>query len=241
MTVDARHAILFEPVVIGPKTLPNRFYQVPHASGFGSARPRTQAAFRAIKAEGGWGGVCVEYAPVAADADETPYVAADIWDEADARALGLTAEAIHAHGALAGLELYHGGATSFNGSSRAARVAPSQRSSERHWGGLAKEMTADDIARLQRDWVRAARHAADNGFDIVYVYGAHGYLMTQFLSPEMNQRTDGYGGSLANRGRFWLETLEAVRAEIGGECAVATRIALHGDSGVPGAETLPGI
>ena len=50
--MDARHAVLFEPVSIGPKTLPNRFYQVPHASGFGSARPRTQAAFRAIKAEG---------------------------------------------------------------------------------------------------------------------------------------------------------------------------------------------
>jgi dimethylamine/trimethylamine dehydrogenase len=241
VSVDARHAILFEPVVIGPKTLPNRFYQVPHASGFGSVRPRTQAAFRAIKAEGGWGGVCVEYAPIAADADETPAVGADIWDEADARALGLTAEAIHAHGALAGLELYHGGATSPNGSSRAPRVAPSQRASERQWGGLAKEMSADDIARLQRDWVRAARHAADAGFDIVYVYGAHGYLMTQFLSTVMNLRTDGYGGSLANRGRFWLETLEAVRAEIGGECAVATRIALHGDSGVPGAETLPGI
>ena len=239
--MDARHAILFEPVVIGPKTLPNRFYQVPHASGFGSVMPRKQAAFRAIKAEGGWGGVCVEYAPIAADADETPAVGADIWDEADARALGLTAEAIHAHGALAGLELYHGGATSANGSSRAARVAPTQALSERRWGSLAKEMTADDIARLQGDWVRAARHAADNGFDIVYVYGAHGYLLTQFWSTVLNRRTDGYGGSLANRGRFWLETLEAVRAEIGGQCAVATRIPLHGDSGVPGAETLPGI
>ena len=114
--MDARHAVLFEPVAIGPKTLPNRFYQVPHASGFGSVRPRTQAAFRAIKAEGGWGGVCVEYAPIAADTDDTPAVAADIWDEADARALGLTAEAIHAHGALAGMELYHGGASAPNGS-----------------------------------------------------------------------------------------------------------------------------
>ncbi len=70
--MDARHAILFEPVKIGPKTLPNRFYQVPHASGFGSGKPRTQAAFRAVKAEGGWGGVCVEYAPVSRDSDETP-------------------------------------------------------------------------------------------------------------------------------------------------------------------------
>ena len=239
--MDARHAVLFEPVAIGPKTLPNRFYQVPHASGFGSVRPRTQAAFRAIKAEGGWGGVCVEYGPIAADTDDTPAIAADIWDEADARALGLTAEAIHAHGALAGMELYHGGASAPNGASRFVRMAPSQIVSERQWGGLAKEMTADDIARLQREWVRAARQAADAGFDIVYVYGAHGYLMTQFLSTVMNLRTDGYGGSLANRGRFWLETLEAVRAEIGGQCAVATRIALHGDSGVPGAETLPGI
>ncbi len=239
--MDARHALLFEPVRIGPKTLPNRFYQVPHASGFGSGKPRTQAAFRAIKAEGGWGGVCVEYAPVSRDSDEIPAIGADIWDDRDAQALGLSADAIHAHGALAGLELYHGGATSPNGSSRAVRLAPSQLTSEVQWGGLAKEMDTGDIARIQRDWVRAARRAADVGFDIVYVYGAHGYLMTQFLSADINRRTDGYGGSLGNRGRFWLETLAAVREAVGGDCAIATRIAVHGDSGVPGATGLPGI
>ena len=239
--MDDRHAILFEPVRIGPKTLPNRFYQVPHASGFGSGRPRTQAAFRAVKAEGGWGGVCVEYAPVSCDSDETPAIAADIWDDRDAKALGLSAEAIHAHGSLAGLELYHGGWSSTNASSRVVRLAPSQLTSTVQWGGLAKEMDTTDIARVQRDWVQAARRAADVGFDIVYVYGAHGYLMTQFLSAHVNRRTDGYGGSLANRGRFWMETLAAVRAEVGGECAIATRIAVHGDSGVPGAEGLPGI
>src|SRR5215467_12540904 len=192
--MDARHAVLFEPVSIGPKTLPNRFYQVPHASGFGSARPRAQAAFRAVKAEGGWGGVCVEYAPISPDADDLPAISAEVWDDRDARA-----------------------------------------------GGLAKEMDTADIARIQRNWVQAARRARDAGFDIVYVYGAHGYLMTQFLSPLTNRRTDGYGGSLAGRGRFWLETLAAVREAVGGECAIATRIAVHGDSGVPGAETLPGI
>jgi dimethylamine/trimethylamine dehydrogenase len=239
--MDARHAILFEPVSIGPKILPNRFYQVPHASGFGSARPRAQAAFRAVKAEGGWGGVCVEYASISPDADDLPAISAEVWDDRDAKALGLAAEAIHVHGSLAGLELYHGGATCPNGSSRAVRVAPSQLTSGVLWGGLAKEMDAADIARIQRDWVRAARRAADAGFDIVYVYGAHGYLMTQFLSAHTNRRTDGYGGSLANRGRFWLETLAAVREAVGGQCAVATRIAVHGDSGVAGAETLPGI
>ncbi|HUZ39528.1 MAG TPA: FAD-dependent oxidoreductase [Streptosporangiaceae bacterium] len=239
--MDARHAVLFEPVTIGPKTLPNRFYQVPHATGFGSGRPRTQAAFRAVKAEGGWGGVCVEYAPVSPDSDEVPAIAAELWSAADARALALAAEAIHAHGSLAGLELFHGGAASPNGVSRSVRLAPSQVASELQWGGLAKEMTADDIARVQRDWVRAARFGADAGFDIVYVYGAHGYLMTQFLSAVTNRRADGYGGSLANRGRFWLETLAAVRSAVGADCAVATRIAVHGNSGVPGAEGLPGI
>ena len=234
--MDPRHAILFEPVTIGPKTLPNRFYQVPHASGFGSGKPRTQAAFRAIKAEGGWGGVCVEYAPVSRDSDEVPAIAADLWDDRDARALALTADAVHAHGALAGLELFHGGGLSVNGASRAVRLAPSQLASEVQFASLAKEMTAADIARVQRDWAQAARRARDAGFDIIYVYGAHGYLVTQFLSPVTNRRTDGYGGSLAARGRFWLETLEAVRAAVGGDCAVATRVAVHGRDGLPGIE-----
>src|SRR5260221_11343834 len=113
--MDPRNAILFEPVTIGPKTLPNRFYQVPHASGFGSIKPRTQAAFRAIKAEGGWGGVRVEYAPVSRDAEEVPAVAANMLDEADARGLALTAEGVHALGAMTRLGVYYGGPVSLNG------------------------------------------------------------------------------------------------------------------------------
>ncbi len=235
--MDPRHAVLFEPVRIGPKTLPNRFYQVPHASGFGSARPRAQAAFRGVRAEGGWGGVCVEYASISPDSDEIPAVSADLWDERDARALALTASAVHAHGALAGIELFHGGAASPNGRSRAVRVAPSQVASADRWGGLASELTASGIARIQREWARAATQAADAGFDIVYVYGAHGYLLTQFFSPVTNRRADGYGGDLAGRGRFWLEALAAVREAVAGRCAIATRIAVHGGSGLPGIDT----
>ena len=62
-TVDPNHEILFEPVRIGPKTLRNRFYQVPHCSGFGTEKPWTQAAHRGVKAEGGWAAVGTEYAP----------------------------------------------------------------------------------------------------------------------------------------------------------------------------------
>ncbi len=234
--MDPRHAILFEPVRIGPKTLPNRFYQVPHASGFGSRKPRTHAAFRAIKAEGGWGGVNVDYAPVSTDSEESPAVASEVFEQSDADALGLVVAAIHAHGSLAGIELYHGGSESLNGESRNNRVAPSQIGSEWRYSSLAKEMTLEDIRRVQNDFVTAAKRARDVGFDIVYVYGAHGYLMTQWLSPHTNRRTDGYGGSLANRARFQLETLDLVRAAIGEDCAVAIRMAVHGGEELPGIE-----
>lgn len=232
--MEPRHAVLFEPVTIGPKTLPNRFYQVPHATGFGAIKPRTQAAFRGVKAEGGWGGVCVEYAPVSRDSEETPAVSAEIWDQQDCDNLALTADAVHAHGALVGIELFHGGAYSVNGASRATRIAPSARGVELTWGSGAREMSTEDIARVQRDFVAAAMRARDAGYDIVYVYGAHGYLLTQFLSRATNHRTDGYGGSLANRARFHLETVEAVRAAVGADCAIATRMCIDGRDSIPG-------
>lgn len=232
--MDPRHKILFEPVQVGPKLLPNRFYQVPHASGFGSGKPLTQAAFRGIKAEGGWGGVCVEYSPVSADADEEPHVAAYLRDDRDLRALTPTVEAIHAHGALAGLELYHGGNSSKNVTTRHTRVAPTAAMAEIRWGSSARDMTIDDITRVQNDFVASARLARDAGFDIVYVYGAHGYLLTQFLSSWYNRRTDGYGGTIRGRARFWLEALEMVRDAIGDDCAIATRICIDGRRGVKG-------
>jgi dimethylamine/trimethylamine dehydrogenase len=226
--LDPRHAILFEQVPVGPKILPNRFYQVPHATGFGSARPHSQAAFRAVKAEGGWGGVCIEYSPVSADAEEAPYIAAYLRDERDAEALRLTVDAVHEHGSLVGVELYHGGNSSRNIDSRHTRIAPSQFAAGITLGSMAREMTLDDITRVQGDFVRAAQRARDIGADIVYVYGAHGYLMTQFLSTFSNRRTDGYGGGLAGRSRFQLETLELVRAAIGADCAIAVRICADG-------------
>ena len=72
----------------------------------------------------------------------------------------------------------------------------------------------------------AAGRAREAGFDIVYVYGAHGYLPAQFLSPFYNRRRDEYGGALSNRSRFWREAIEAVRGAVDGRCAVAVRIGI---------------
>jgi dimethylamine/trimethylamine dehydrogenase len=87
-------------------------------------------------------------------------------------------------------------------------------------------MTKRDIRRTQQEWAEAARRSRSAGFDIVYVYGAHTYLPGQFLSPHYNRRSDEYGGSLENRARFWLETLEVVREAVGDDCAIACRIAV---------------
>ena len=226
MSRDPRHDVLFEPLRIGPKTLRNRFYQVPHCTGFGSEKPWSQARHRGVKAEGGWAAVNTEYCAISMDSDETPYVSARMWDDGDVRVLAATCDEAHRHGALAGIELSHTGAHGENSESRLAAGAPSQIASDFAPGQVPRAMTKRDIRRVQADWARAAQQSRTAGFDIVYVYGAHTYLPGQFLSPDYNRRSDEYGGSLENRARFWLETLEAVRTAVGDDCAIACRVAV---------------
>jgi len=238
MPRDPRHDILFEPVRIGPKTLRNRFYQTPHCTGFGVAKPRTQAAFRGMKAEGGWAAVNTEYCSISPESDDSPHITARLWDDEDARLLSLMVEEAHRHGALAGVQLWHGGVYAVNHESRLPTIAPTSMQSSFDPLVVARPMTLADIDRVQQQWAAAARRARAAGFDIVYVYGSHNYLGTQFLSPRFNRRTDAYGGSFENRCRFWLEAIELVREAVGDDCAVAVRIAADGLalSGVEAAE-----
>jgi dimethylamine/trimethylamine dehydrogenase len=226
MACDPRHAILFEPVRIGPKTLRNRFYQVPHCTGFGVEKPWSQSRHRAVKAQGGWAAVCTEYCTISPEADETPFVSARLWDDHDLRMLSYMADEAHAQGSLAGIELSHTGAHGENSESRLPAAAPSQIAGDFAVGLVPRAMTKRDIRRTQQEWADAARRARSAGFDIIYVYGAHTYLPGQFLSPHYNRRSDEYGGSFENRARFWLETLEVVRAAVGDECAIACRVAV---------------
>jgi dimethylamine/trimethylamine dehydrogenase len=242
MARNPRHDILFEPIKIGPKTLRNRFYQVPHCSGFGTTKPFSQARHRSVKAEGGWAACCTEYAPISADSDEAPLVSARFWDQGDADALSVMCREVHEHGSLAGIELHHSGVHGDRRESRWPAMAPSQIASDQLPPSVLPEapkaMENDDIRRIQDEWAKAAVRARDAGFDIVYVYGGHSYLPMQFLSSFYNKRTDEYGGSFENRARFWLETLEAVRDAVGADCAIACRIAIDamGPAGVGLAE-----
>jgi dimethylamine/trimethylamine dehydrogenase len=232
-------AILFEPVRIGPVTAPNRFYQVPHCNGLGYRMPRSLAAMRATKAEGGWGVVCTEEVEIHHSSDLAPYIEGRLWDDRDIPALALMAEAVHRHGALAGIELTHNGHDAPNYYSRATPLGPRSVGLMGGTGyepGQARRMDREDIRNFRR-WHRAAAlRAKQAGFDLVYCYAGHGLsLAMHFLLSRYNDRTDEYGGSLVNRVRLLRELIEDTRDAVGDTCALAVRLAvdeLLGDEGL---------
>jgi dimethylamine/trimethylamine dehydrogenase len=232
MARNPRYDILFEPVRIGPVTARNRFYAVPHAAGMTNSMPHMRAAFRATKAEGGWGVVCTGYVSIHPSSDDSPLPFATLWNDDDVRSHALMTEAVHAHGALAGIELWHGGGSVVNRTTRTPPLSPSGTSwMATHVNFMGnqrpKAMDADDIRALLGWQAQAARRARSAGFDIVYVYAGMGYLPYEFLLPEWNQRTDAYGGPVGNRVRLVRELLEVTHEAVAGQCAVALRISLE--------------
>ncbi|MGO1118308.1 oxidoreductase [Rhodovibrionaceae bacterium A322] len=225
---DKRYLPLFEPLTLGPVTAPNRFYQVPHCSGMGHRRPNTLAAMRGMKAEGGWGVVCTEYCSYHETSDDTPYPHARLWDCDDQKAQALMTQAVHEHGALAGVELWHGGSSSANTVSRATPlgVRTTPATSGPNFPVQSRAMDRQDIRDLRR-WHRdAALRALEVDFDLVYVYATHGYLLHQFLSSATNDRLDEYGGSLENRARLVRELLEETREAVGHRMGLVCRYSL---------------
>ena len=224
MPRDPRFDVLFEPVRIGPVTAPNRFFQVPHCTGMGYRRPQSLAALREVKAEGGWGTVCTEYCSIHPSSDDEPQPSASLWDDSDIDRHALMVDKVHAQGALAGVELWYGGPGAANYYSREVPLGPWSMAVGDHDPVQTKAMEKADIQELKRWHVNAARRAQRAGFDIVYVYAVHGYLLNQFLLPS-NQRTDEYGGSLENRSRLLRELIIETKEAIGDTCAVAVRFA----------------
>lgn len=88
----------------------------------------------------------------------------------------------------------------------------------------ARALTTEEVEQVTRDFVAAARRAQLAGFHGVELHGAHGYLLCQFLSPTINQRTDRYGGSLEHRSRLLFDIVDGIRAECGPELALAVRL-----------------
>ena len=237
MTVDPRHAILLEPVKIGPVTAPNRFYQVPHCTGLGSAFPRGSIEHRRVKAEGGWGVVSTTSVEIHYSSDHQNRHYDRLWDDGDIAPLAAMTEAVHGAGSLAAIQLGHLGFVARNYLSRAPTLGPaSLRSTYVQQPTQSKAMDLADI-RAFRAWHRAAvKRALTAGFDIVYAYVGHNATVTaHFLARRYNTRTDEYGGSLENRLRLTRELLDETRELVDGKAALALRFAvdeLLGDDGL---------
>ena len=234
MNCDPRYKPLFEPMAIGPVTAKNRFYQVPHCTGMGWLRPHMVAGLRQSKAEGGWGVICTEYCSIHPASDDIPYATHTLWDEDDIRAHRLMTDQVHEHGALAGVELWAGGSRSPN---LFSREVPMDVASMPNMDGdpfQSRAMTKADIRELRRWHRNAALRAKKAGFDIVYVYATHHYLLDHFLDPTLNTRTDEYGGSQENRMRLVRELIEDTKEAVGDTCAVAVRYSVDDGGGPDG-------
>jgi len=89
---------------------------------------------------------------------------------------------------------------------------------------MTRAASADDIARITEEYRHGAALAVDAGFDCIEIHLGHNYLLSAFLSPRLNRRTDGWGGSLAHRSRFPLQVVEAVKGAVGDRAAVTAKL-----------------
>ena len=224
---DPRFDILFQPIEIGPVTAKNRFYQVPHCNGMGFNWPQSHAKMREMKAEGGWAVVCTEECVIHPSSDYSPEPQARLWDDQDVRYLALMVDAVHAHGALAGVQLAHNGVGAQNLYTRLKPLGPSHQSGVVGQPSQTRGMDKSDIRDFRRWHRKAALRAKQADADIIYVYAGHdSTLLLHFLQRRRNRRSDEYGGSVENRVRLFREVLEETKEAVGDRCAVAVRLAV---------------
>ncbi len=184
-------------------------------------------------ARGGAGAVFTEATAVVPEGRISPQDLG-LWNDAQLDAFARIVDFIHSQGAAAGIQLAHAGrkgSTYRTWSERQGSVPASDGGwdtvapSAIAFPGYAEpaELTTEGIAGVVQGFAAAAVRAIRAGFDLIEIHAAHGYLLHQFLSPLSNARTDGYGGTLANRARLLLETLDAVRAAVGESVPVMVR------------------
>lgn len=219
--------LLFQPYAVGDVELRNRVFISAHTTNFGEGNAPTarHARYHRERARGGVGLIITEgvrvhptsAARAAALGAFTPHCVP---------AYAQIPEAVHAEGARTFAQLLHLGRQAAGDHARTAAWAPSP-DPWRAGGHIPHEMSTDDIAAVVEAFARAGAWMTDAGFDGLEVHLGHGHLVQQFLSPAVNRRTDGYGGSEANRLRFAREILAAVLAAVDGRVAVGIRISAN--------------
>jgi 2,4-dienoyl-CoA reductase-like NADH-dependent reductase (Old Yellow Enzyme family) len=209
----------FAPAKLGPLTLRNRIIK---AATFEGRTPHNVVTdplieFHRRVAAGGVGMTTVAYCAVSRDGRSAPGEIV-LGPEAVAGLRALT-DAVHDEGAAACAQIGHSGPVAGAGQ---RGLAPSRVFSpmSMKWTRAA---TDDDLATITRDFAMGARAAVEAGFDAVEVHLGHGYLLNSFVSPKLNRRNDGWGGTLEKRARFPRQVVRAVRDAVGDRVAVTAK------------------
>jgi len=213
----------FGPAQLGPVSLRNRVIK---AATFEGVMPRGLVTDELVEyhrrvAAGGVGMSTVAYLAVAPEGRTNE---ACIWLRDEARpGLRRLTDAIHAEGAAAAAQIGHAGPVADARSNRAPGLAPSSSFSPVTMRRI-RAVGDADLARIRDAYATGARLAVEAGFDALEIHLGHNYLLSAFLSPRLNQRTDAYGGDLERRARYPREVVRAVRDAVGGEVAVTAKV-----------------
>jgi 2,4-dienoyl-CoA reductase-like NADH-dependent reductase (Old Yellow Enzyme family)/thioredoxin reductase len=218
---------LFEPGRIGNIALKNRILKAPQHTGLanpdGSITDRLLRYYKEV-AQGGAAMVIVEYAWVDNDASQASPCQLGIARMEHIPGLSLLADTIKAQGAKAAIQISHAGRQRFI-------LEQPKAASDVPWPEITAmgcpiptPMTIDEIVEVRKAFGQAAKRAQTAGFDMVEIHACHGYLISNFLSPYSNKRTDWYGGPLENRMRLLLDIVKEIKAQVGPDYPVVARL-----------------
>ena len=229
---------IFEPFTVRRMTIKNRIMMTPMGTNYGESSG--EMSFLHInyyeqRAKGGVGLIMVENASV--DSPEGSNGTTQLRIDHDnylPRLFKLT-ETVHKHGACIGIQINHAGASAQSARTNMQPVSASDIPSKAG-GEIPRPLSKDEIMRIVKKYGEAAKRAQIAGFDTVEIHGGHSYLLSQFLSPITNKRTDEFGGSLENRARFARLVIEEVRRQVGPFFPIFLRISA--DEFMEGGNTL---
>ena len=219
---------VFSPLTVRGMTLKNRVVMMPMGSDFAGHDGELSdehIKYYELRARGGTGlimveNVCVKY-PEGSNGTTQLRLDKDCYIP---RLFTLT-EACHRQGALMGIQINHAGASAMSSRIGMQPVSAS-RFPSKAGGEIPRGLSKEEIASIAKDYGTAAKRAVNAGFDVVEIHAGHSYLISQFLSPTTNDRTDEFGGSAEKRARFCRMVIDEVRKAVGPRVPISLRLSV---------------
>ncbi|ATW27691.1 FAD-dependent oxidoreductase [Candidatus Formimonas warabiya] len=230
---------LWTPIQVGSYTFKNRIVMAPMETRLSTPEGDTtkeMCDYYAERAKGGAAAIIVENTFVDTIAARSSLVSSGLYSDHLIAGKFKLAEAIKDNGAVAILQISHGGIQASAGAVPGVQCVGPSPVASKVVGRMPRELSIEEIEAIEDAFAQAARRAKQAGFDGVEIHGAHGYLICSFLSPYTNKRTDKYGGSFENRARFPINIIRKIREQVGPNFLVGYR--LSGEEKVEGGLTI---